>query len=101
MHSFFPPKKFAFQFWQINLGAFFTVKTSHVVERRVREEVRRIGVTLMKAECTVFLWAVNNNKDAVLVGAGGHFLPVYKGLGWGGLVLLSTDLWEKSSLQPP
>lgn len=36
----------------------------------------------MKAECIVSLWVVNKNKDALLVGAGGHLLPVYKELGW-------------------
>lgn len=80
MQYFFP--KFALQFWQINPGFFSPVKASCDVDRRAREEARRISMKLIKVECFVSLWAVDKNKDAPLVGSGGHFLPVYKGLGW-------------------
>lgn len=80
MQYFFP--KFALQFWQINPGFFSPVKASCDVDRRVREEARRISMKLIKVECFVSPWAVDKNKDAPLVGSGGHFLPAYKGLGW-------------------
>lgn len=48
----------------------------------------------MKVERIVSLCAMNKNKNAFLEGPGGHLLPFTKD--WGeGLMLLSTDLWEK------
>lgn len=58
---------------------FFIFKTS-CVEGRAREEAKRISMKLTKVELIV--GPVNKNKDALLVGARGRFLPVYKGRGW-------------------
>lgn len=37
----------------------------------------------MNVQCIISLWAGSKKKDALLVGAGDHFLPVNKLLGWG------------------
>lgn len=91
---YFSPKIVALQIWSISIDFFFAIKHSCVVQRRVREEAKGITVKLMKVNAL----SPSGQRIKTKMSSWKELeVLCCPSTNWGGgLVLLSTDLWEEN-----